>query len=199
MNNNYILTSNGELYHYGVKGMKWGVRRYQDDKGRLSAEGIQRKQDLISKYKKMNDTEENRITRDRSGTYVMKNQKSYDARYQAKNKMSSAKEKYIRSNSDYQKLISESSELQGKMWRENDSVKRGQMMKRDRELSNLINKKRIELTKEWDKSSQKREMSEKLIQKVNDAMMSDLGYSVDEGRRYLYDLGIDDLAKESGY
>lgn len=24
---NYILTSDGELYHYGVKGMKWGVRR----------------------------------------------------------------------------------------------------------------------------------------------------------------------------
>jgi hypothetical protein len=132
-----------ELYHYGVKGMKWGVRRYQDDKGRLSAEGIKRKQDLISKYKKMNDTEENRITRDRSGTYVMKNQKSYDARYQAKNKMSTAKEKYIRNNSDYQKLISESSELQGKMWRENDSVKRGQMMKRDRELSNLINKNEL--------------------------------------------------------
>lgn len=25
--NNYIITTNGELYHYGVKGMKWGVRR----------------------------------------------------------------------------------------------------------------------------------------------------------------------------
>lgn len=26
----YILTSNGELYHHGVKGMKWGIRKRRD-------------------------------------------------------------------------------------------------------------------------------------------------------------------------
>lgn len=26
---NYVITDDGELYHYGVKGMKWGVRRAQ--------------------------------------------------------------------------------------------------------------------------------------------------------------------------
>ena len=42
MNSTYILTSDGELYHYGVKGMKWGVRRYQNEDGSLTPRGKKR-------------------------------------------------------------------------------------------------------------------------------------------------------------
>ena len=44
-NTNYILTSEGlflgedELYHWGIKGMKWGIRRYQNKDGSLTPEG----------------------------------------------------------------------------------------------------------------------------------------------------------------
>lgn len=38
----YIITSDGELCHYGVKGMKWGVRRYQNADGSLTAAGKKR-------------------------------------------------------------------------------------------------------------------------------------------------------------
>lgn len=41
----YILTSNGELYHWGVKGQKWGVRRYQNKDGSLTAAGRKRYSD----------------------------------------------------------------------------------------------------------------------------------------------------------
>lgn len=57
-NTNYILTSNGhfisedELYHWGIKGMKWGIRRYQNPDGSLTPAGIRRLQKADIKWAK---------------------------------------------------------------------------------------------------------------------------------------------------
>lgn len=53
MDSRYILTSNGELYHWGVKGMHWGVRRYQNKDGSLTPRGEKRRARLEGKLEKV--------------------------------------------------------------------------------------------------------------------------------------------------
>ena len=42
MSHEYVLITGGELYHHGIKGMKWGVRRYQNPDGSLTLAGQKR-------------------------------------------------------------------------------------------------------------------------------------------------------------
>lgn len=47
-----------ELYHHGIKGMKWGVRRYQNKDGTLTAAGKRRaRTDYASEARSMSDQE----------------------------------------------------------------------------------------------------------------------------------------------
>ena len=37
-----MLLSSGKLYHHGIKGQRWGVRRFQNKDGSLTSEGEKR-------------------------------------------------------------------------------------------------------------------------------------------------------------
>lgn len=54
-----------ELYHHGIKGMRWGVRRYQNPDGSLTPEGKNRLRKLNDSYAYLQEGEEGLKNMDR--------------------------------------------------------------------------------------------------------------------------------------
>ena len=52
MPNDYILICDHDLYHWGIKGQKWGIRRYQNPDGSLTDAGRRRLEKVDQKWAK---------------------------------------------------------------------------------------------------------------------------------------------------
>lgn len=77
------LLSDEELYHYGILGQKWGLRRYQNADGTLTPEGRER---MLARARKYESKANVTIGESRSAKLrrAKLNQRAKDARYEVR-------------------------------------------------------------------------------------------------------------------
>ena len=84
----YVTNYSDELYHHGIKGMKWGVRRFQRKDGSLTNEGARR-------YANSKDAYRN------AKSEYKQAKKAYSKSYDKAREQNAAKAKYKQAKSDY--------------------------------------------------------------------------------------------------
>lgn len=99
-----------ELYHYGIKGQKWGIRRYQNEDGSLTEAGLRKYSHAGAIKRELNNTDQAMAELKRSKAMAeYRKSKALD-----KGKKESAKN-YDKEIKEYEKRINEGKEITKKL------------------------------------------------------------------------------------
>lgn len=160
MEYDYILTANGELYHSGVKGMKWGVRRYQNKDGSLTAAGKKRYREVRDNFDRKRDAKRRQKEQSKSANKAqdtelakrLMREELKDAKLKSEyNKLTTGPDKVNDTLQRSKTVANDAAQLARNLKTVNDKVMKNQPRERldlsnvsDQELRNRINRELLE-------------------------------------------------------